>query len=84
MAVGVDAGGHEGVHVDHAPALMDFEDQGVGGNEGVQAGVQGAGAERLHLGVQIPGIRLTCELDRGVMPRVSISFSVRHIETPRG
>ena len=28
MAVGVDAGGNEGVHVDHAPALMDCEDQG--------------------------------------------------------
>jgi hypothetical protein len=45
VSVGVDPGGDQGVHVDHAAALPDLEHQGVGGDEGVRAGVQRAGAE---------------------------------------
>ena len=41
VALGVDTGGDQGVHVDHSPRLSDLQDQGVGGHEGVGAGIQG-------------------------------------------
>ena len=55
VAVGVDPGGQQGVHVHRPAALAHFEDQRVGGEEGVGAGVQRPGAERFHLAVEILG-----------------------------
>jgi len=55
MPVGVHSGRHERVHVDHPAALADLEHQGVGGDEGVRAGVQPPVAEVGDLGVEVLG-----------------------------
>ncbi|MBB6547063.1 hypothetical protein HD593_001858 [Nonomuraea rubra] len=52
LAVGVDAGGHQRVHVDRAAALTHLLGQGVDPDEGVRAGVQGACAEGFDLLIQ--------------------------------
>jgi collagen type II alpha len=52
VPLGVHPDREQGVHVHDAPALADLEHQGVGGHEGVRAGVQRPGAERLDLGVE--------------------------------
>ncbi|NQE72679.1 hypothetical protein NG2371_07172 [Nocardia gamkensis] len=55
VALGVDAGRDQTVHVDHAPVLADFQHQGVGGDERVRALVERAAAEGFHLGIQVAG-----------------------------
>jgi hypothetical protein len=55
VPVGVDAGGQQGVHVDDAAAFADLEHEGVGGDEGVRAGVQRAGAKRRDVFVEVTG-----------------------------
>ena len=52
VALGVDPDRDQRVHVDHTPLFTDLEDQGVGGHEGVRAGVEGPGAERFDGGVR--------------------------------
>ncbi len=84
VPVGVDTGRDQGVDVRDPPALADFQDQGIRGDERVRAGVQRTGPERFHLFVQVPGRAMieTWDLDRRVMPRDSTSFSIRRVETP--
>ena len=83
VAVGVHPGREQRVDVDRAAALADLEDQRVGGHERVRAGVQRAGAERLHLRVEVLGHRAdTWLFDNRVMPSVSTSFSIRRVDTP--
>jgi hypothetical protein len=54
VSVGVDTGGHQGVHADDPAALADLEHQRVSGHEGERTGVdQRAGAELLHVRVEI-------------------------------
>ena len=53
MPVGVDAGGDQGVHVDHATGLADLHRERVCGHERVRAGVQRAGPERLDVRVEL-------------------------------
>ncbi len=55
VALGVDTGGDQRVHVDHPAGLADLENQGVGGDERVRAGIEGSGAERLDGGVELLG-----------------------------
>jgi hypothetical protein len=55
VPVGVHAGGHQGVGVDHPAALADLEHEGVGGEERVRAGVQWAVPKVGHLGVEVLG-----------------------------
>ena len=55
MPVGIDAGGHEGVHTDHPAALADLQHEGVGGHERVWAGIEGAVPEVGDLGVEVLG-----------------------------
>ena len=55
VALGVDPDRDQRVHVDHTPLFTDFEDQSVGGHEGVRAGVEGPGAERFDRGVELFG-----------------------------
>jgi hypothetical protein len=54
VALGVDAGGDQAVHVDHAAVLAHFQHQLVGGHERVRPLIYRAGAERFDLGIQIP------------------------------
>ena len=82
VAVGVHAGRDQGVHVDRAAAFADLEHQRVGGDEGVRAGVQRAGAECLDLRVEVAAICETCDFDSRAMPSVSTSFSIRRVDTP--
>lgn len=53
VAVGIDADRHQGVDVDDLAVLADFEHQGVGGGEGVRAGVEWPVPERLDLLVEL-------------------------------
>ncbi|ANS31820.1 hypothetical protein R1CP_36070 (plasmid) [Rhodococcus opacus] len=53
VTLGVHSDRDQGVHVHHPPVLPDLEDEGVGGDERVRAGVQGSATERLHLGVEV-------------------------------
>ncbi len=55
VAVGIDAGGDQGVDIDHAPALADLQHQCVRGDERVRPLVQRPGAERFDLRVEIAG-----------------------------
>jgi hypothetical protein len=55
VALGVHASSDQGVHVDHPTGLSDFEDQRVGGDERVRAGIQRSGAKRFHGGVEFLG-----------------------------
>jgi hypothetical protein len=55
VPVGVHAGRDQGVHVDDSAALADLEDQGVGGDERVGPGVQGAVPEGRDLLVKVAG-----------------------------
>ncbi len=61
VALGVDAGGDQGVHSDDAACLAHLEHQGVGGEEGIRAGIERAGPKRLlpaaihSLGLMLPG-----------------------------
>ena len=55
VALGVDAGGDQGVHPDDAAVLADLEHQRVGGHERVRAGVERAGAKRLDGLVELGG-----------------------------
>ena len=82
VALGVDPDRDQGVHVDHPSGLADFKHQGIGGHEGVGAGIQGPGAEGFHGGVEFLAITLTCDFDKLVMPRVSTSLSIRRVDTP--
>ena len=82
MPVGVDPGGHQGVHVDHPAALADLEHQGVGGHERVGPGVQGPVRNSATCASRSLAISLTWDFDSRVIPRDSTSFSIRRVETP--
>jgi hypothetical protein len=73
-AVGVDADRDQGVHVDRAAVLADLDDQRVGPHERVRTGVQWPVAERLDLGVQVPGhlrhLRLRQRLDAELLDQL--------------
>lgn len=53
VALGVDPRGDQGVHPDDAAVLAHLEHQGVGGDERVRAGVEGSGAKRLDLLIEV-------------------------------
>ncbi|CKP46442.1 Uncharacterised protein [Mycobacterium tuberculosis] len=55
VALGVDAGGDQGVHPDDAACLAHLEHQGVGGEEGIRAGIERAGPKRLYGFVELFG-----------------------------
>ena len=55
VPVGVDTGRDHDRDLDHAFVLSHFHRERVGGHEGVGAGVQRAGAERLDLRVEVLG-----------------------------
>lgn len=93
VTLGVHSDRDQGVHVDHPTVLADLEDEGVGGDKGVRAGVQGSAAECFDLGVEVLGHDADLRLGspkhfvqggtpRPVMPNESTSFSIRRVETP--
>jgi hypothetical protein len=53
VPVGVDAGGDQGVDVDHSAVLADLNGQSVGPDEGVRAGVERTLAECADLPVEV-------------------------------
>ena len=55
IPVGVDSDRDQGVHVDHPAPFANLEHQGVGGQEGVRAGIERAGANRLDSVVEFLG-----------------------------
>ena len=82
VPVGVHAGREQGVHVDDAAALADLQHQRVRGDERVRPGVQRPGPEVLDHVSSSAAITDTCDLDSGVIPRDSTSFSIRRVDTP--
>ena len=55
MPLGVDPGGDQRVHVDHAGVFADFDRQRISPHKGVRAGIQRPLAKRLDLGVEVRG-----------------------------
>lgn len=70
LLVVVHADRHQRVDVDRAPALTHLQHQRVGGEEGVRAGIQRPGAERLDLHFEIAGHRAPMS-SSGVGPTVT-------------
>jgi hypothetical protein len=55
VSIGVDPGGDQGMHVDHAAVFANFDRQRIGPHKGVRTGIPWALAKRADLGVEVRG-----------------------------
>ena len=89
IPVGVDSDRDQGVHVDHPAPFANLEHQGVGGQEGVRAGIERAGAKRLdsvveflghhrHLRLGQTGTTMTAKTALATTKRLQITTTETH------
>jgi hypothetical protein len=76
------SGCQQSVHVHRPTTLTHFEDQRVGGDEGVRAGVNGRVRKASTWPSRSLAMSLTWDLLSRVMPNCSTSFSIRRVDTP--
>ncbi len=82
MSVGVDPGGDQGVHVDHAAVFADFDGQRIGPYKAVRACIQRALAKHRHLGTQVGRHLTDCDRDNDLAASCSANRSTRRVDTP--